>query len=110
LSSVARRRNNAQCSTSSFSPRVADGDGDFDNDDGDFDNDDGDFDNNDGDFDNDDGDFDNDDGDFDNDDGDFDNNDGDGPGHFDHPGATANSDSSHASPTATFCRWLSCRK
>ncbi len=35
MSSVARRRNNAQCSTISFSPRVADDDGDFDNDDGD---------------------------------------------------------------------------
>ncbi|MEG4205408.1 hypothetical protein QUA20_15925, partial [Microcoleus sp. Pol7_A1] len=42
--------------------------------------------------------------------GDNDNYNGHGDGHFDHPGAAATSDSSHASPRATFCRWLSCRK
>jgi len=104
LSSVPRRRNNAQCSTKRFSRTDTDtvtdtgtGTGTVPGTDAD-----------DGDFDNDDGDFDNDDGDFDNDDGDFDNDDGDGDN--DHAGAAANFDSSHASPRATFCRWHSCRR
>jgi hypothetical protein len=33
-----------------------------------------------------------------------------GPGYFDHAGAAANFDRSDASPSATFCRWHSCRK
>jgi hypothetical protein len=34
----------------------------------------------------------------------------DGDGDFGHAGAAANFDSPHASPRATFCRWLSCRR
>jgi len=138
LSSVARSRNNAECSTSNYCRNddrayavavavagdfsdndgdFSDNDGDFSDDDGNFSDDDGDFSDDDGDFSDDDGNFSDDDGNFSDDDGDFSDDDGnfsdderDGPGNFGHAGAAASSDCTHASPRTSFCRWLSCRK